>query len=276
MGYQTKKISTYKQNKTAMEREHQEGGQVRYTLTFSRENLDMTRPEYRPIDLSNYWSAVDEKVADSFPLQPMVIQPRQRIESTVDDLNVNKSTGKIKCLLGPMRSGKTTTLHAMIEKHKNAKQSVLIVNFDEHVTNVDVNKYSCVPSSCILTREETVECGKELTILENIVAKYDVIGIDDGQFFEDVADFSEKLANAGKTVIVSALDGDENKNMYPSVVELLPKCDTYEKLTTVCTYCGKKASFTFKEGGYPFPFDTKKEGYQACCRRCYRAKSNKI
>lgn len=36
---------------------------------------------------------------------------------------------------------------------------------------------------------------------------YDVIGIDEGQFFENIVDFAESLANAGKTVIVAALDG---------------------------------------------------------------------
>jgi thymidine kinase len=36
---------------------------------------------------------------------------------------------------------------------------------------------------------------------------YSVIGIDEGQFYKDIIEFSEKMANLGKVVIVSALDG---------------------------------------------------------------------
>ena len=34
---------------------------------------------------------------------------------------------------------------------------------------------------------------------------YDVIGVDEGQFFTDIVEFSEKAANGGKVVIISSL-----------------------------------------------------------------------
>lgn len=34
-----------------------------------------------------------------------------------------------------------------------------------------------------------------------------MIGIDEGQFFPDIVEFSEHAANAGKIVIIAALDG---------------------------------------------------------------------
>ena len=34
---------------------------------------------------------------------------------------------------------------------------------------------------------------------------YDVIGIDEGQFFADIVEFSEMAANNGKVVIISSL-----------------------------------------------------------------------
>lgn len=34
---------------------------------------------------------------------------------------------------------------------------------------------------------------------------FDVIGIDEGQFFEDIYEFAETAANMGKIVIMSAL-----------------------------------------------------------------------
>jgi thymidine kinase len=37
--------------------------------------------------------------------------------------------------------------------------------------------------------------------------EYDVIGIDEAQFFQDIVTGCETLAKAGKTVIVAGLDG---------------------------------------------------------------------
>ena len=37
--------------------------------------------------------------------------------------------------------------------------------------------------------------------------EYDVVGIDEGQFFPDLHEFCETAANAGKVVVVAALDG---------------------------------------------------------------------
>ena len=34
---------------------------------------------------------------------------------------------------------------------------------------------------------------------------FDVVGIDEGQFFEDLVEFSELAANSGKVVIISSL-----------------------------------------------------------------------
>ena len=42
--------------------------------------------------------------------------------------------------------------------------------------------------------------------IANQCAEYDVVAIDEGQFFGEIAEFCETLANAGKIVIVAALD----------------------------------------------------------------------
>lgn len=47
----------------------------------------------------------------------------------------------------------------------------------------------------------------QLTPLLNQIDNYDVIGIDEGQFFQDIAIFCEEAANQGKIVVVAALDG---------------------------------------------------------------------
>lgn len=43
--------------------------------------------------------------------------------------------------------------------------------------------------------------------LISLADKYDVIGIDEGQFFGEIVDFCEAMANKNKIVVVAALDG---------------------------------------------------------------------
>lgn len=49
-------------------------------------------------------------------------------------------------------------------------------------------------------------CGR-LSEVGDAWREYDVVGIDEGQFFPDLMPFCEAAANAGKIVIVAALDG---------------------------------------------------------------------
>jgi thymidine kinase len=56
------------------------------------------------------------------------------------------------------------------------------------------------------------------------------LGIDEGQFFDDVAPFAEHAANCGKVVIVAALDATCVRTMFETIVALMPKCEKVKKL----------------------------------------------
>lgn len=58
-----------------------------------------------------------------------------------------------------------------------------------------------------------------------------------GQFFPDIVDFCEAQANAGRTVIVSALDGDFRRKPFGRILELVPMAERVDKLTAVCVKC---------------------------------------
>merc|ERR1712223_1685728 len=104
----------------------------------------------------------------------------------------------------------------------------------------------------------------------NIVDEYDVIGIDEGQFFPDVVEFSEVMANLGKTVIVAALDGTYQRKGFANILELVPLAEHVIKLTAVCMIC-------FEDGAFTKRMTEDKEveviggsdKYMATCRRCY-------
>ena len=101
-------------------------------------------------------------------------------------------------------------------------------------------------------------------------ASFDVIGIDEAQFFPDAVSAAEVWANGGKLVIASCLIGDFRRRPFNSILDLLPLAECITKLTAVCTACGADASFTRRLG---FETDVELIGgadkYTAACRRCF-------
>ena len=77
--------------------------------------------------------------------------------------------------------------------------------------------------------KKAVSCNK-LTELGDTWKTFDVIGIDEGQFFADVDTFSEQAANEGKIVIISALDGNFLREGFETILTLIPKAEKVKKL----------------------------------------------
>uniref|UniRef100_A0A2K5Q5U5 Thymidine kinase n=1 Tax=Cebus imitator TaxID=2715852 RepID=A0A2K5Q5U5_CEBIM len=102
-----------------------------------------------------------------------------------------------------------------------------------------------------------------------------VIGIDEGQFFPDIVEFCEAMANAGKTVIVAALDGTFQRKAFGTILNLVPLAESVVKLTAVCMECFREAAYTKRLG-------TEKEveviggadKYHSVCRLCYFKKAS--
>ncbi|KAK2952684.1 putative Thymidine kinase 1 [Blattamonas nauphoetae] len=71
-----------------------------------------------------------------------------------------------------------------------------------------------------------------------------VIGIDEGQFFPDICTFAENMANAGKVVIIAALDGTFQRQPFNRILDLVPIAESVEKLTAICHVCGSTAAYS--------------------------------
>lgn len=85
------------------------------------------------------------------------------------------------------------------------------------------------------------------SILADVTAealKCDVIGVDEGQFYPDIVTFCEKMANAGKVVIVAALDGTFQRQAFNDILSLIPLAESVVKLNAVCSVCNKDAAFS--------------------------------
>ncbi|NWZ30339.1 KITH protein, partial [Asarcornis scutulata] len=97
-----------------------------------------------------------------------------------------------------------------------------------------------------------------------------VIGIDEGQFFPDIVDFCEMMANAGKTVIVAALDGTFQRKAFGSILNLVPLAESVVKLNAVCMECYREASYTKRLGAErEVEVIGGADKYHSVCRACY-------
>ena len=179
------------------------------------------------------------------------------------------ASGSLQVIFGPMFSGKSTELQRRLRRHTVANRRVLVVKYaGDNRYDEDVGSASRAVTHD-LTAMPAVPT-RELHNIDNVAHNYDVIGIDEGQFFDDIAHYCEKWAQAGKTVIVAALDGTFQRKPFKSVLALVPLAEEITKLTAVCTDCAADAAFTAR---------TTKEtaveviggatSYKAVCRACY-------
>ena len=106
---------------------------------------------------------------------------------------------------------------------------------------------------------------------------FDVVAIDEGQFFPDIDVYCEKLANHGCTVLVAGLDGTYQREAFGKILELVPRAESITKLSAVCCHCGKDAAFSARtidaglvEDGDGVTDVGGKDKYLALCRECYK------
>lgn len=97
---------------------------------------------------------------------------------------------------------------------------------------------------------------------------FGVIGIDEGQFFDDLCEWANRWANQGRIVVVAALNGDKNVRTWPSVAELLGSADEIEHHRAVCVKCHSMASRSLARHSDPNIIHVGNE-YIPVCRQCY-------
>ena len=165
------------------------------------------------------------------------------------------NSGELHLIIGPMWSGKTT---ALLQKLFN--ESVIGVKciYINHLKDTRSNE--CFSTHNPLYKEKlSKESGVTLTSASRIkevnVEEYQVIGIDESQFFdnlvEDVLDLVDKKK---KIVYISGLNGDKDRNKIGDITELIPHMDSCTFLKGYCKLCAK--SGIKKESLFSFRFTT--------------------
>lgn len=143
------------------------------------------------------------------------------------------TVGKIKLILGPMFSGKTSCLCEEIRIYQAIDKKTFCINHLHDIRYGDNAIYTHYGEKIPAVMSDTL---MNLTD-NNDYQTADLIAINEGQFFNDLLDFCEYTISLGKDVIISALDGDYQQKMFPSIIQLLPKADKKIFKTAKCKIC---------------------------------------
>ena len=126
--------------------------------------------------------------------------------------------GKCTSISGPMFSNKTSEILKIISNAKRFGQTPLIIRHALDERFDDKNKIKTHDGYAIGVDVDHVHKNSlKPDILQNEMAKYDPIAIDEGQFFksDELFDFVFAAGKMGKEIIVSGLLTDKDMKPYP-------------------------------------------------------------
>jgi len=180
-------------------------------------------------------------------------------------MNSETGEGKIELILGPMFSGKSTRLIELMRKYVyKAKKTIMVKYYADQrysekseVVTHDLIKYDSI--NCKLLRNSF-----------DTLKQYDVIGIDEGQFFADLVEVCEELALMGKIILIAALNGDFRMEPFPVIQRIISKSDKIKLLKAYCFNCHKDAKFSLRiVQSNETVLIGAGEAYKPACRECH-------
>lgn len=193
----------------------------------------------------------------------------------------SRLVGNVTVIIGPMFAGKTSALGQNVKRHTIAGRTGVIVRYikdnrydrgacDDGIVTHAGHEFPGIP---------TLRAGTLWSVLTEI-RKYDVIGIDEVQFFPDILTITRMLANAGKIIICAGLDANSKGEPFGQVCNLIANAEEVIKLKAVCmnlvpknntpTICGYDASFTSRlNDEQAEEIIGGSELYIAVCRGCF-------
>jgi thymidine kinase len=176
--------------------------------------------------------------------------------------------GWIEVICGSMFSGKSEELIRRLRRAQIARQRVQI--FKPKMDN-RFSEDHIVSHSDMKLKSQLVKEARE--ILDLLDMRTQVIGIDEGQFFDmHLVEVCNKLADTGKRVIVAGLDQDFRGNPFDPLPQLLAVAEYITKTLAICVRCGAPANRTQRLVENPDRLLVGANGeYEARCRLCFEA-----
>lgn len=185
--------------------------------------------------------------------------------------NAPERGGWLEVVCGPMFSGKSEELIRRLRRAEIAGQRVLIVKprIDDRYDVAHVVSHAGA-------RMRAVAADSSREVLR-LAADYDVVGIDEAQFFDEgIVEVARELVARGLRVVAAGLDTDFRAEPFGVMPTLLAIAELVDKLQAVCHRCGGTATRTQRlVDGRPAPFSGATiqvgalDSYEARCAACY-------
>ncbi len=185
--------------------------------------------------------------------------------------------GKFILFIGPMNSGKTNALIIALNRYIAAHRKVVLFRRpeDKRFGPADSSsEFLVVSRNSLQMPAVPVESLCEAVKRDPALLEADVIGVDEGQFFDDLCLFAEQMTVIGKVVIVAALNGTYQQQPWPVISKAIAMADKTTFYTAICVRpnCGKDAPFSHRISD-----DTElkviggSDKYESLCRGCLAA-----
>jgi len=174
--------------------------------------------------------------------------------------------GWIEVIVGCMFSGKSEELIRRLRRAQIARQRVQTFKptIDTRFSAQDIVSHSEM-------RIESAVVATSRMLLERVEPDTEVIGIDEGQFFDlELPMVCNTLADRGKRVIVAGLDQDYLGKPFEPMPQLLAIAEYITKTHAICMVCGNPASHTQRLVPSGDRVLLGSQGlYEARCRACF-------
>ena len=176
--------------------------------------------------------------------------------------------GWIEVICGSMFSGKSEELIRRLRRAQIARQRVQIFKpkldsrfSEDHIVSHNDMK---MRSQLVLNAQE---------ILTALDSRTQVIGIDEGQFFDlALVSVCNTIADMGKRVIVAGLDQDYRGRPFDPMPQLLAVAEYITKTLAICVRCGAPANRTQRMvSSAERVLVGATDSYEARCRLCFEA-----
>ncbi|PYQ77896.1 MAG: thymidine kinase [Acidobacteria bacterium] len=184
----------------------------------------------------------------------------------MDEVRSTPSHGWIEVITGSMFSGKSEELIRRLRRAQIARQKVQIF---KPLIDDRFGEDQIVSHSDMRIASQNVRNSDEL--LRRVDDDTDVVGIDEGQFFDaDLPGACNALANRGKRVIVAGLDQDYLGRPFEPMPQLLAIAEYITKTLAICVVCGDPANHTQRLVASSDRVLVGATGmYEARCRHCF-------
>lgn len=186
--------------------------------------------------------------------------------------------GKLAVICGPMFSGKSAELIRVMHIAEIASQKVALFKpqIDDRYSHDDISSHDGIRK-----RAHVVDTAREiLTVVASSPEKLQVVGIDEGQFFDrGLPMVCHWLVDQGMAVTVAGLDRNFRGEPFGSIPDLLAMADEVSKLRAVCMRCkDPRVTAVLPQrliDGHPAPYSSPEvmvggsEFYEARCLDCH-------